>query len=134
MADEAWDRAMINDVLARYADGVNRRDAALWGSTWHAEAQWYLFDPEPTTGRDAIVAKWEREIAEYPRAMMFVTQGQVVLDGDRATGKSYNIEVGGTKDGRNIRMYSSYDDIYARRDGVWAFVSRRFTLHHLEEY
>ncbi|MEX6722867.1 nuclear transport factor 2 family protein [Parapedomonas caeni] len=132
---QAWaDRVAINDVLARFGDGVNQRDATLWASTWHEDARWYLFDDTPTVGRAAIVAAWQGALAMFPRAFMLVSQGQVVIDGGSAHGRSYCFEVGQTADGRNVRYFSCYEDDYARRDGVWAFTCRRFRLLHSEDY
>lgn len=128
------DRVAINDLLARYADGVNRRDAALWGSTWDQDAHWLLFGPEPVRGRDAIVAAWHQAMAGFPFVAMMVSQGAVEIDGDRATGRSYSSEVARTADGRRLRVQGCYQDEYRRRDGLWGFSSRRFTVLDSEEY
>lgn len=134
MIDDTRDRVAINDVMARYADGVNTRNTELWASTWHEDARWYLFDPEPTVGRDAIVAAWLEALKTFTRATMFVTQGSVQIDGDRAHGRSYNFEVGRTVAEKEVRFYSTYEDEYAKRDGVWAFTSRKFSMIHMEEF
>lgn len=128
------DRVAINDVLARYADGVNRRDADLWGASWDVEGEWQLFDPEPVYGREAIVAAWRDAMAAYPFVVMIVSQGSVEIDGDRATGRSYSSEVAQTTDGKRLRVQGCYDDRYRKRDGQWGFASRAFTVLHSEEY
>jgi uncharacterized protein (TIGR02246 family) len=128
------DRVAINDVLARYVDGVNRRDAELWASSWDEAAEWVLFDPEPVKGREAIVAAWRQAMTGFPFVVMYVTQGAVTIDGDHAEGHSYSSEVAETADGRKLRVYGAYDDRYRRRDGVWGFASRRFTILRSEEY
>ena len=131
---EAADRVAINDVLARYADGVNRRDAALWASSWDQDATWYLFAPDPVQGRDAIVAAWQEAMAGFPFVVMMVSQGAVEIDGDRATGRSYSSETARTADGKRLRVQGCYEDEYRRRDGVWGFCFRKFTLLDSEEY
>ena len=131
---DAADRVAINDALARYADGVNRRDAALWGSSWDEDAEWLLFGPDPVKGRDAIVAAWHEAMAGFPFVVMMVSQGAVDIDGDRATGRSYSAEIARTADGKRLRVHGCYDDEYRRRDGVWGFSFRRFTLLNNEEY
>lgn len=128
------DRVAINDVLARYGDGVNQRDAQLWASTWDEDARWQLFDPQPVRGRAAIVAAWHEAMAGFPFVVMMVSQGAVLINGDRAVGRSYSSEVARTADGRRMRVQGCYHDEYCRRDGRWAFALRRFTVLNSEEY
>jgi len=128
------DRVAINAVLARYVDGVNRRDAALWASSWDDEAEWFLFDPEPVRGKPAIVEAWRNAMAGFPFVVMHVTQGTVAIDGDIAEGRSYTSEVAETADGRKLRVYGTYEDGYRRRDGIWGFSRRRFSILRSEEY
>lgn len=128
------DRVAINDVLARYADGVNQRDAKLWASSWDEEGEWYLFGPDPVKGRDAITATWVDAMQGFPFVVMMVSQGAVVIDGDRATGRSYTSETARTADGKNLRVQGSYEDHYRKRGGQWGFSFRRFTMLNSEEY
>ncbi|WP_380876215.1 hypothetical protein ACFB49_07800 [Sphingomonas sp. DBB INV C78] len=128
------DRVAINDALARYADGVNRRDVDLWGGSWDEDAQWVLFDPEPVKGRDAIVAAWKQAMEGFPFVVMYVSQGSVAIDGERAEGRSYSSEVAETADGKKMRVYGTYEDEYRKRNGTWGFSSRKFTILRMEEY
>ena len=59
--------------------------------------------------------------------------GDVVVDGDTATGRSYSSELARTVDGQRLRVMGQYDDRYRKRDGVWAFSYRRFTMLDTEE-
>jgi len=124
----------INAALARYVDGVNQRDPDLWGSAWDEDAEWQLFDPEPVRGRAAIVAAWLTAMEGFPFVVMQVTQGQVLIDGDEAQGRSYTSEVAETADGRNLRVWGCYADRYRKRNGVWRFSSRSFSILKSEEY
>lgn len=126
------DLVAINDALARYADGVNRRDKALWASAWDADAEWFLFGPETIRGRDAIVTAWEEAIAGFPFVVMFASQGQVTIEGDYATGVSYTNEVARTADGVEMRVTGTYEDRYVRRNGQWGFAYRKFTPLHTQ--
>lgn len=130
----AVDLMGINAALARYVDGVNQRDAALWASSWDEEAEWRLFDPQPVRGREAIVAAWASAMQGFPFVVMQVTQGQVIVDGDEAEGRSYTSEVAETADGRNLRVWGCYADRYRKRNGVWRFSSRTFSILKSEEY
>lgn len=129
----AEDMVGINAALARYVDGVNRRDAGLWATSWDEEAQWYLFGPDTIDGRDAIVAAWKEAMAGFPFVVMHVTQGDVVITGNAATGRSYTSELARTADGQRLRVLGQYEDRYIKRDGVWGFAYRRFTMLDSEE-
>lgn len=126
--------AGINQALARYVDGVNRRDAALWGSSWDEDAEWTLFGPEPVRGRDAIVAAWIEAMKAFPFVVMHATQGAVTIDLDVARGRSYTSEVAETADGRRLRVWGCYEDGYRRRDGEWRFSRRCFSILKSEDY
>lgn len=128
------DRVAINDVLARYADAVNQRDAATWGATWDEDGEWFLFGPDTISGRDAIVAAWHEAMAGFPFVVMYVSQGAVIIDGDTASGRSYSYEVAQTADGQKLRVNGCYEDRYRKRNGVWGFSYRRFTVLYSEEY
>jgi len=131
---EAWsDRVAINDVLARYADGVNRRDSALWGSSWDQDGEWLLFGPDTVKGREAIVSHWEEAMTGFPFVVMFASQGAVEIDGDRASGFSYTDEVARMADGTEARVTGRYTDRYIKRDGRWAFAYRRYEMLHQQK-
>ncbi len=120
--------ALIQQVLGQYIDGVNQRDAQLWGETWDEDASWQLFDPEPVRGRDAIVAAWIEAMKGFPFVVMNATMGTVRIDGARASGTSYTFEVAETAAGEPIRVWGRYDDSYVKRDGVWRYAHRAFTV------
>ena len=126
------DLVAINDALARYADGVNRRDKALWASAWDEDAEWFLFGPDTIRGRDAIVAAWVEAMAGFPFVVMFASQGQVKIEGDHAAGVSYTDEVARMADGTEVRVTGTYEDRYVRRDGRWGFAYRKFTALHTQ--
>lgn len=132
--NDIGDRLAIQDLRARWGESVNSRDEGMFRALWDENGEWKLFDPEPIVGRDSIVAAWLKALAQFPRAMMFMSPGHLAIAGDTATGKVYNFEVGATADGRNIRIFSSYDDAYVKRDGQWLFARRTFSLMHMEDY
>jgi len=127
------DRVAINDILARYADGVNRRDPELWGSSWDEDGEWFLFGPDPVKGRAAIVEAWKDAIGGYPFVVMFASQGAVDIDGDRASGVSYTNEVARTADGKELRVTGCYTDRYVKRGGRWGFAFRQFEQLHQQQ-
>ena len=66
------DCAAIRALLERYCEGVNQRDAEVWGSTWAEDAVWELphLDMEGLQGREAIVAAWLEAMKMFPFSLM----------------------------------------------------------------
>lgn len=126
------DRVAINEVLARYIDGVNQRDATLWASSWDVDGEWFLFGPDTVKGRDAIVSAWTEAMTGFPFVVMFTTQGSVTIDGKSATGRSYTLEVAKDASGTEMRVTGCYEDRYIKREGNWGFAYRKFTMLHCQ--
>lgn len=126
------DRVAIRELLETYADAVTQRDAAAWGATWAADAEWSLPDyPEigTTKGRDAIVAMWIEAMKYYPGIMFEAWPGSIEVSGDRAIMRSYTSEVY-DQDGVTKRDRGVYEDVCVRIDGHWLFASRSFRNIH----
>lgn len=128
----AEDRLAIRELLDTYADAVTQRDAAAWGATWAADAEWSLPDyPEigTTKGREAIVAMWIEAMKAYPGIMFEAWPGSIEVSGERAIMRSYTSEVY-DQDGVTKRDRGVYEDICVRIDGQWRFASRSFRNIH----
>ena len=131
----AEDRLAIRELLDAYADAVTQRDAAAWGATWAEDAEWSLPDyPEigTTRGRPAIVAMWVEAMKAYPGIMFEAWPGSIVIDGDRATMRSYTAEVY-DQDGATLRDRGVYEDTCVRIGGQWLFASRSFRNIHRQK-
>lgn len=126
------DRLALRELIDSYADAVVRADADAWGATWAEDGVWSMPDyPEfpETRGRDAIVTMWVEAMKHYPGIIFTAGPGSIVVEGDRATMRSYTSEVydqeGVTKRDRGV-----YEDICVKRDGKWLFQSRTFRNIH----
>ena len=97
------DQLAIRALLERYCDGVNQRDADIWGSTWAEDAVWELphLDMEGITGRDNIIAAWLQAMELFPFVNMMAHPGYI-RDWGRATMRSYTSEVAVMQDGTQI--------------------------------
>lgn len=129
------DRLAIRELLDTYADGVNQRDAAIWGSTWAEDAEWNLPvvpGMESVRGRDNIVRAWQEAMALFPFAFMATSIGSLHVEGERATMRSYTAEVAVLQDGTEIRPRGQYDDRLVKVDGRWLFARRSFRPLHGE--
>jgi ketosteroid isomerase-like protein len=121
------DHIALNDLMARYVDGANRRDGRLWLSTWAEDARWRLMGME-VQGRDAIFSMWEQALQMFEFALLLPSSGRFDVAGDRASGHWYLQELTRTHDGSATCMISRYQDSYSRIDGNWLYQSREYTV------
>ena len=127
------DRLAIRELLECYCDGVNQRDADLWGSTWVQNAVWELPHLNiEVQGRDDIVASWIQAMQQFPFVNMMAMPGFISVEGDRAMMRSYTDEVAVTQDGTEIRPRGQYDDECVKVSGEWKFSRRTFKVLHGE--
>lgn len=126
----ADDRQLIRELLERYCDAVNQRDADAWGATWAMESCWQLphLGLDGISGREAIVASWIEAMKLFPFVNMMAQAGSIGVEGDRARMRSYTAEVAVLQDGTEIRPLGQYDDVCVKVNGNWLFESRKFTV------
>jgi uncharacterized protein (TIGR02246 family) len=120
------DLAAIRALHERYADAVNRHDAASWGPLWDDDASWNLMGTE-VSGRPAIVALWSQAMAGFSFVGFFSQLGALHVQGDTAEGRVWTHEVLETAEGER-RPLGRYDDQYVKRGGEWRFARRNFIL------
>ena len=129
---DAEDRLAIRELLDTYADGVNQRSSEIWASTWAKDAEWNLPvvpGMESVTGKENIVAAWEKAMSLFPFAFMTCSVGQIKIEsGGIASMRSYTSEVAVTQEGAELTPQGMYEDRLEKIDGAWLFVQRRFTV------
>ena len=128
------DELAIRSLLERYCEGVNQRDAAVWGSTWAEDAVWELphLGMDGLKGRDTIVGAWLEAMKLFPFVNMMAMPVMISVEQDRATMRSYTDEVAVTADGSELRPRGQYDDELVKVEGHWQFSRRKFTVLHGE--
>lgn len=119
------DELAIRNLVARYSDAVNRRDAAVWGDTWAEDATWKIMGMEPQ-GRETIVKLWEQLMGGFPFVVQMPSEGLVTVDGDTATGRFYLHEWGKGPDGTGMLTLGVYHDTFQRDPDGWRFSERDF--------
>ncbi len=135
MGDQQFeDQQAIRALLDRYCDGVNQRDADIWGSTWAEDAIWELphLNMAGLKGRETIVASWLEAMKMFPFVNMMAMPGYIRVEGDTATMRSYTDEVAVMQDGTELRPRGQYDDECVKVSGEWKFSRRVFTVLHGE--
>ena len=127
------DRLAIHELVMSYGDAVTRKDAEDWGMTWAEEATWRVpaFPGlERTEGREAIVRNWCAAMEGFKQIVFTATLGALTVDGDRASGRTFTLELGTDLQDNQSLTAGRYDDEFVKQDGRWYFLSRTFTNLH----
>lgn len=132
LEDEAIAHVEINALIARYSDGVNRRDAASWSQCWAQDAIWRLRGRE-IAGRDTILAAWQQAMNSFDKVWFMAFAGSINLaaGGDAAAVITHTFEYLYPQGGSPRLQSGIYEDRVVRRDGAWVFAERSFTAQEL---
>ncbi|MFA7440380.1 MAG: nuclear transport factor 2 family protein [Sphingomonadaceae bacterium] len=138
------DRIAVRELIESYANAVTQRDVETWASLWDEESAWRM--PELGTGvsiegKQTIVSTWVDLMARYhgpadrPWAFSFLSMpGEMNIEGDRGTVRSYSVEAYADADGRTVHLKGQYDDVVVKREGRWLFAERVWRLMPLEDH
>lgn len=128
------DEEELRDVAARYARGIDTRDAELFTSVFRPDGILELYRAaaadEPATrieGHEALGRVIET-VARYDKTFHFLGQMSFEINEDRATGEVYcianHLTIAGEK-ASNWVMYIRCHDEYLRVGGQWAIAVRK---------
>jgi uncharacterized protein (TIGR02246 family) len=120
------DAVAIGRLIDEYIDAVSRGDVEAFGRCWTAEGRWTGpgLDCE---GIFAITSAFAKMRGRITSAEQTVVEGDVEIDGDRATGTWLIHEAIVDRDGSERARVGRYDDQYRRTREGWKFASRHFT-------
>lgn len=128
-SQELADRIEIDDLLTRYATGVDRKDWDLWESCFTADAQidYTAFGGEK--GGVKEIRMWlEKTMAGFPMTQHLVINREITIDGDSATGRSgfYNPMAvpNGDKPAKLFFCGGWYHDEFIRTESGWKIHQR----------
>ena len=123
------DRLEIRELMEAFAAGAMRMDADKWGEVWAEEGSWKLPSMEQAVSGKANVIEAFREKMTYVDFMSMISfPADLVIEGDKAHGKSYCRELIYPKAGGQIVVVGCFDDEYVKRDGRWLFTSRVYEV------
>jgi len=120
------DRLAIRQLLYRYADAADRRDAVAFAACFAGGAVDISGPGFAMTDAAQVVATLA---AKYVWTMHNVHNSLHEVQGDRAHGYTYCVasHVRAEPDGARVKedWYIRYDDELIRQDGAWVFVRRQ---------
>jgi len=140
---DATDHTALRDLSYRYAEGVDRRDTALYLSAFTAEARLHVYNADGATtpltdlrGHEEL-ADVTAQITRFSRTFHLVGNARYDGDGDRdaARGEVYCVahHLQPAADGAtDLVLHIRYADRYLRADGVWAIADRRVIVEWTE--
>jgi ketosteroid isomerase-like protein len=119
------DRLALRELIEAYAAATTRFDVDAWGQCWAEDSAWQLSSmTEPVRGKDVILATF-RERTEYAACISLLGfPAEIVVEGDRAKGKTYTRELVYPKAGGRIEVVGCFHDEYVRQNGRWYFAVR----------
>lgn len=121
------DELALRNLMGRYTDAVNRRDADAWIATWADDAVWNLLG-NPVTGRQDILALWLQMMGDFEFALMLPSSGVFEVNGDSASGHWYLHEYTRDLEGNASTMLSRYADTYVKQGDQWLFQQREYSF------
>ena len=141
MADTApSDRELITQLVARFDDATNIRDADGFRTLWTHDAEWRIGEPRPmhAKGIDDIVSHWQGLLDRAEWFFRGSYAGVVDVDGDAGVGRWPCLEMSTVahpedpkRSGYDNRAV--YEDRYVRRDGRWLFASRSYVYFWISD-
>ncbi|MGY2399381.1 nuclear transport factor 2 family protein [Pseudomonas sp. SDO5271_S396] len=129
--DALESRVAIETLISAYANAFDRIDVSLLQSIWHADSTLDLPGFGSATSRDEILLMAENSWRQMPHMHHWMANPLIRIDGDSAMGTVaadclfHDMEKG------PVQVSGLYHDRFERREGRWAFLSRRFELHYL---
>ena len=87
------DRIALQDVMLRYAAGVDERDFDMYASCFADDVEVVNFGPDPIHGRDAWVSYVKTALEKYGATQHMLGPQYAVINGDDATTRSAVREV-----------------------------------------
>jgi ketosteroid isomerase-like protein len=121
------DELALRNLMGRYTDAVNRRDADAWIATWAEDGVWNLLG-SPVTGRNDILALWLQMMGGFEFALMLPSSGVFDINGDHASGHWYLHEYTRDHEGNTSTMVSRYLDTYVKQGDQWLFQLREYSF------
>ena len=121
------DELALRNLMGRYTDAVNRRDADAWIATWAEDGVWNLLGT-PVSGRDNILALWLQMMGGFEFALMLPSSSVFEIESDSARGHWYLHEYTRDHEGNASTMVSRYLDTYVKQGGQWLFQLRHYSF------
>jgi len=125
--DLTADRIALQDVLLRYAAGVDERDFALYESCFADHVEVVGFGPEPFHGRAAWVTYVKGALERFGPTQHMLGPQLATVDGDRAHCRTDVQATHYLKEpqGQILTLWATYESDMVRTAEGWKIVRHR---------
>ena len=124
--DRLESRYEIERLVANTCHGVDKRDEATFLSIWHDDGVWVRPQGDFRGKSEILRALREFVWTAWQSTQHWATNLVTEIDGDVASGTFDMSMQGVAATGASAFMSATYTDRYARRDGRWGIVQRKF--------
>jgi len=123
MSDVA-DRIAVQDVMLRYAAGVDERDADLYRSCFADDVVVVGMGPQPVHGIDAWMDFWNKALERYGATQHMLGPTLATIRGDEASTRTDVQALHVLKKAPETRftLWATYRTDMRRIDGTWKIV------------
>jgi uncharacterized protein (TIGR02246 family) len=119
----------IEQLLYRFAHGVDRQDAGEFQGIWHDDAT-LVADGQTRRGIEDILAYLAELKAQFPISHHYVVNNEAHIEGDRATGLCDHDIVAQDVNGQALLIAATARDTFERREGQWRISERIIDVAH----
>lgn len=131
--EEAADRVMIMDLLARYSWAIDYGIAEKWADVFTDDGVFGVAGTRiRVTGRQRLMEFADDLYRTVPHLHHVTTSVLITLDGDSATGKSQLNEFMSRPEAIYPNLHGWYEDAYVFRGDRWYISSRIVHVPHPE--
>jgi uncharacterized protein (TIGR02246 family) len=121
------DRQAIRELLETYADAVARKDLETYLSCWTSDGRRTGAGGE-CQGTDGLRDHWNSIFGTIEKMAFFVQIASIAADADRATVRSYCLEIMDFSDGNGVKLVGEYADELVRSASGWQFAHRDYQV------
>ena len=124
MSNELADRIAVQDVMLRYATGVDERDMEMYRSCFADDVEVYGFGQETVYGGDNWTDYVKNALEAYGPTQHMWAPMLATIDGDDADCRSDVQALHYLKDqeGATLTLWATYVQKMRRIDGAWKIV------------
>ena len=125
--DLTADRIAMQDLLLRYAAGVDERDFAMYESCFAENVEVLGFGPDPFHGRTAWVAYVKNALERFGPTQHMLGPQLATVDGDRAHCRTDVQALHYLKEpeGQILTLWATYESDMVRTAAGWKIVRHR---------
>jgi ketosteroid isomerase-like protein len=124
MSNDHWE---ISNLMARYAELLNLGQIDEVAELFRHGKITSEGNPTAREGTEEVAAMYRNSVRipeKFPDTLIFTTNLQIEVDGDRATGKAYFLAMHQTERGVAPVIAGRYHDEFRKIDGTWWFHHR----------